>query len=147
MKVIFLKDVPKVGKKYDIKDVSDGYAINFLIPRRLAEIATTKIVTEIELKQKEIIIEREIQEDLLLKNLEEIKNKTLHMKGKTDDKGHLFSGIRARDIALAMQIEYRATIEEGAIKLLKPIKEIGEFDIPIEIQGKKSSFRLVVEKI
>mgnify|MGYP001613947417 CR=1 FL=1 len=147
MKVIFLKDVPRVAKKYDVKDVPDGYAMNFLIPRGLAQSATTKAVADLELKQKEIIIEREVQENLLLKNLEEIKEKVLHMKGKTDDKGHLFSGIRPRDIVEAMQTEYRANIEEGAIKLPKPIKETGEFEIPIEIQGKKSSFKLLVEKI
>ena len=145
MKIIFLKDVPRVGRKYDIKDVPDGYAMNFLLPRGLAETATAKAVANLELKQKEIVIEREVQENLLLKNLEEIKGKVLHIKGRTDDKGHLFSGIRARDIVEAMQSEYRAEIFEGAIKLQKPIKETGEFEIPIEIQGKKSSFKLVVE--
>lgn len=147
MKIIFLKDVPRVGKRYDIKDVPDGYAMNFLLPRGLAQTATPKAVALLELKQKEIIIEHEVQENLLLKNLEEIKNKVLHMKGNADNKGHLFSGIRARDIVEAMQVEYRVTINEGAIKLLKPIKEIGEFEIPIEIYDKKSSFKLLVEKI
>jgi len=104
-------------------------------------------VAELELKKKEIVIEREVQENLLLKNLEEIKDKVLHMTGKTDEKGHLFSGIRARDIVEAMKTEYHADINEGAIKLEKPIKEIGEFTIPLEIQGKKSFFKLVVEKI
>lgn len=147
MKIIFLKDVPRVARKYDIKDVPDGYAMNFLFPRGLAETATPRAVADLELKKKEIVIEREVQENLLLKNLEEIKGKVLHMKGKTDDKGHLFSGIRPRDIVEAMHSEYHADINEGAIKLPKPIKETGEFEIPIEIQGKKSSFKLLVEKI
>ncbi|HBA45929.1 50S ribosomal protein L9 [Candidatus Nomurabacteria bacterium RIFCSPLOWO2_02_40_28] len=147
MRVIFLKDVPRVGRKYDIKEVNDGYAMNFLLPRKLAMTATPKAVAELELKKKEIVIEREVQENLLLKNLEEIKDKVLHMTGKTDEKGHLFSGIRARDIVEAMKTEYHADINEGAIKLEKPIKEIGEFTIPLEIQGKKSFFKLVVEKI
>jgi large subunit ribosomal protein L9 len=147
MRVIFLKDVPRVGKRHDIKDVNDGYAMNFLLPRKLAEVATPRAVAQLEQRKKNVEIERDIQMDLLLKNLEEIKGKVLHMSGKTDEKGHLFSGIRPRDIVEAMKKEYHADIDEGAIKLQKPIKETGEFTIPIEIQGQKSSFKLVIEKV
>jgi large subunit ribosomal protein L9 len=147
MKVIFLHDVPRVGKKHDIKEINDGYAMNFLFPRKLAEPATAYAVDNLEKRKKNIEIEREVQEDLLMRNLEEIKGKVVHIKGRTDDKGHLFSGIRARDIVDAMKKEHRADIEEGAIKLEKPIKETGEFEILIEIKGKKSSFKLIIEKI
>lgn len=146
MRVIFLKDVPRVGKKYDVKEVNDGYAINFLIPRKLVELATPKTLANLEIRKKTIEIEREVQTDLLEKNLEEIKNKVLYMKSKTDEKGHLFSGIRRRDIVDAMKTEYHADIDEGAIKLEKPIKEVGEYEIHLEIMGKKSSFNLIVEK-
>lgn len=147
MKVIFLKDVPRVGRKHDVKEVNDGYAMNFLLPRKLVEVATAKAIADLEIRKKTIEIEREVQTDLLIKNLEEIKGKVLHMTSKTDEKGHLFSGIRRRDIVDAMKAEYHADIDEGAIKLEKPIKEIGEYEIPLEIMGKKSSFKLVLEKI
>ena|SRR5258708_4953595 len=147
MKVIFLEDVPRVGKKNDIKEISDGYALNFLLPRKLAVPATVKSVAELDRRKKEIMIEREVQEDLLMKNLEEIKGKTLHIAAKADDKGHLFSGIHKREIAEAMQKEHRAQISEEYMVLSKPIKEIGEFEIPVAIKNKKSSFRLIVEKI
>ncbi|MDE2399775.1 MAG: 50S ribosomal protein L9 [Patescibacteria group bacterium] len=145
MKVIFLKDVPRVGKRHDIKEVNDGYAMNFLLPRKLVEMATAKAVAELELRKKNIEIEREVQTDLLMKNLEELKGKVLHMSGRTDDKGHLFSGIHRRDIVDAMQKEYHASIDEGAIKLEKPIKEVGEYEILVDVNGKKSSFKLIVE--
>ncbi len=147
MRVIFLKDVARVGKRHDIKEVNDGYAVNFLFPQKLAEVATPKAIAKLEKRKKNIEIEREVQEDLLMKNLEEIKGKVLHMKGRTDEKGHLFSGIRARDIVEAMKTEHHADISEGAIQILKPIKEVGEYEIPILIQGKKSSFKLVVDKM
>ena len=146
MQVIFLQDVPRVGKRHDIKEINDGYAMNFLLPRRLAEMATPKAITELEKKKKTIAIEREVQEDLLMKNLEEIKNKAVHIKAKADEKGHLFSGIHAKEIAQAMHTEHHVEISEEFIALEKPIKEVGEFDIPIAIKGKKSSFKLVVEK-
>lgn len=144
MKVIFLKDVPRVGKKYDIKNVPDGYAMNFLIPRALAETATSKAIANLEMRKKEISIEREVQENLLLKNLEEIKGKVLHIQAKADEKGHLFSGIHRKEIVEAMKKEHRADIAEEFIVLEKPIKKIGEFEIPILIKGKKSSFKLIV---
>ncbi|OGI84368.1 50S ribosomal protein L9, partial [Candidatus Nomurabacteria bacterium RIFCSPLOWO2_01_FULL_37_49] len=98
MKVIFLHDVPRVGKKYDIKEVNDGYAMNFLLPRKLAQAATPKAVAELEIRKKEVMIEREVQEDLLMKNLEEIKGKTITIKGKANEQGHLFSAIHKKEI-------------------------------------------------
>ncbi|OGI68911.1 50S ribosomal protein L9 [Candidatus Nomurabacteria bacterium RIFCSPLOWO2_01_FULL_41_12] len=144
MKVIFLKDVARVGKKYDIKEVNDGYAMNFLLPRRLAETATLKAVAQLELKKREIIIEREVQESLLLKNLEEIKGKTVTIKGKANELGHLFSAIHKKEILEAMSEQHHAEISEEFIVLEKPIKAVGEFEIPISIRDKKSSFKLVV---
>lgn len=146
MRVIFLKDVPRVGKRHDIKDVNDGYAMNFLLPKKLAEIATPKSVAMLELRAKNIEIEREVEANLLMRNLEEIKGKTLYMKVKADDKGHLFSGIHGKEIAEEMRKQHHAEIGEEFIILERPIKEIGEHEIQISIQNKKSSFKLVVER-
>ena len=147
MKVIFLKDVPRVRKRHDIKEVPDGYAMNFLIPRGLAQTATPKAVAELELRKKEVVIEREVQETLLLKNLEEIKGKIVMMKSKANDKGHLFSAIHKKEIIEELKRQQNANIDEDFIVLEKPIKEIGEFEIPIEVKHQKSFFKLVVEKI
>ena len=147
MQVIFLQDVPRVGKRHDIKEVNGGYAVNFLFPRKLAEPATPRAIAKLEIRKKSIEIEKVVQGELLLKNLEEIKGKVLHIKAKTDEKGHLFSGIHKKEIVEAMKNEHRADISEEFIVLLKPIKEVGEFEIPIEVKRKKSSFKLVVEKI
>lgn len=147
MKVIFLSDVPRVGKKYDIKEVTDGYAMNFLLPRRLAQTATVKAIAELETKKKGVVIEREVQENLLLKNLQEISGKIIAIKGKANEKGHLFSAIHKKEIIDAMRDQHRAEIGEEFILLEKPIKEIGEHQIAISIKGKKSSFKLEVEKI
>ncbi len=147
MKVIFLKDIPRVGKRYDIKDVNDGYALNFLIPRGLVEMATPNAIAQLEKRMKNIEIERKTQTELLIKNLEEIKGKIVIIKAKADEKGHLFSGIKNKEIIKEMQAQHSAKISEGSIVLEKPIKEIGEFEIPISILGKKSSFKLKVEKV
>ena len=147
MRVIFLQDVPRVGRRHDIKEVNDGYAMNFLLPRKLAEPATMSAVAKLEQRKKNIEIEREVQEDLLMKNLEEIKGKTVTIKVKADGKGHLFSAIHPKMIVEVMSKENHAQVAEEFIVLEKPIKTIGEFEIPIEVKGKKSSFKLIVQKI
>lgn len=146
MKVIFLQDVPRVGKRYDTKEVNDGYALNFLIPRKLAEMATPNSVARLEKRKKEIEIERSTQTDLLIKNLERIKDKVVTIKAKADEKGHLFSGIKNKEIVKEMKSQHNAEISEESIVLEKPIKEEGEFEIPIFIKDKKSSFKLRVER-
>ena len=146
MKVIFLHDVPRVGKKYEVKDVPGGYAMNFLFPRKLAEPATPKALAMLEIRKNEILVVKEVQNELMMKNLEEIKGKVVHITAKADDKGHLFSGIHTKEIVTAMKKEHRADITSEFIVLEKPIKEVGEFEIQIAISGKKSSFKLMIEK-
>ena len=117
MRVIFLKDVPRVGKRHDIKEVNDGYAMNFLLPRHLAQTATPKAVAELETRMREVVIEKEVQENLLLKNLEEIKDKAITIKGKANEKGHLFSAIHKKEILQAMREQHHAEIGEEFILL------------------------------
>src|SRR3989344_3934455 len=106
MRVIFLQDVPRVGKRHDVKDVNDGYAMNFLLPRKLVVTATPKNLAELETRKKEIVVEREVQEELLSKNLEELKDKTVTIRAKTDEKGHLFAGIHKKEIVAALAGEH-----------------------------------------
>ncbi len=147
MKVIFLKDVARVGRKYDIKDISDGYAVNFLFPRGLATPATAKAVAELESRKKEILVEREVQNDLLMKNFEALKGKIISIKGKANELGHLFSAIHKKEIVDAVKEQSHVDIVEESIILEKPIKEIGGFEVPISIKGKNSSLNLLVERI
>lgn len=146
MKVIFLKDVPRVGKKHEVKEVNSGYAMNFLFPHKFAEPATPKALLELDMRRNIIEVEREVQEELLIKSLEDIKGKVAHIRANADAKGHLFKGIHAKEIADALLSEHRASISPEFIALDKPIKELGEFEIPIQIRGKKSSFKLIIEK-
>jgi large subunit ribosomal protein L9 len=147
MKVIFLKDVPRVGRKNDVKEINDGYAINFLFPRKFAEPATVKTISMLEQRKKEVMLEHEMEQNLLLKNLSEIKGKTIVLKGKANEKGSLFSAIHKKEIAEAMKMQNNTNIKEEFIILEKPIKETGEFEIPVEIKDKKSFFKLVIERI
>ena len=118
--------------------------MNFLLPRKLAVLATPRELAELEKRQKDIVLEREVQEDLLQKSMGEIKDKVVTITVKADEKGHLFSAIHPKAIVEAMKTQNRAEINEEFIVLEKPIKEVGEFEIPIKIKDKKSSFKLVI---
>ncbi|MFN4181161.1 MAG: 50S ribosomal protein L9 [Candidatus Paceibacteria bacterium] len=147
MKVIFLKDVPRVGKRHEVKEVNDGYALNFLLPHKMVELATPKALKELEIRKKEIVVERQVQEDLLLRNMEELKGKTITIRAKANEKGSLFSAIHKKEILEVMRKEHKATLSEESMVLEKPIKETGEFNIPVVIKDKKSSFTLIIEAL
>lgn len=147
MKVILLKDIPGTGKKYDVKEIKDGYVFNFLFPKGLAKKATKSELAKLETMKKEVVIERKVQEDLLLKNLSELKGKSITVQEKANEKGHLFSAIHKNKIVEAMKKSHNIDINENVLALDKPIKEVGEFEIPIEIGDKRGSFQLRVENL
>jgi large subunit ribosomal protein L9 len=145
MKIILIKDVQKVGKKFDIKDISDGYALNFLIPRGLAIVATPQAIAKINLEKEKLSIEGKIQEELLVKNLGTIKGLKLTLKEKANEKGHLFAGVTREVLADEILKNTRLNLDVEFIKLEKPIKEVGEHKVTVEALGKKAEFTVVIE--
>lgn len=145
MKIILLKDVNGVGKRHDIKTVADGYALNNLIPRGLAEVATKTALVRIETIKKQEQSEKKIQEDLLSKNLKSIHDACVEVSLPVNEKGHLFAGIHATEIAPLLSIQTKINVSPEFIKLEKPIKEVGEHKIDISVHGKQATFILKVK--
>jgi large subunit ribosomal protein L9 len=145
MQVVFLKDVPKVGKKYEIKNIADGYALNYLIPRGMARVATSEVVRQIEMEKARKVDELKVHEDLLMKNLKGIDGATVVIKGKANDKGHLFAGLHKAEILPKVLEQTKVQIHPDFIELDKPIKEIGEHIIPVKVKDKAASFKLIVQ--
>jgi len=146
MKVILLKDIPKVGRRFDVKEVAEGHALNFLIPRGMAKVATQQAIQKIEAMKKADMTERQIQGEMLVKNLETIRGLTIHLKEKANDKGHLFAGVTKEMLAGEILKSARLNIPAESIKLDKPVKEVGEHKITVEAMGKKAEFTIIVEK-
>lgn len=147
MKVILLKDVPKVGQRYEIKDVADGYALNALLPKGLAQKATPDIIKKMEELKARDLAQKKIQEELLLKSLEEVKKVRLLFKEKANEKGHLFAGVTKEMIVDELRKKTKFNIDTHSIKIDKPIKETGDHKIYIEILGKKAEFEVSIEAI
>ncbi|TAK57841.1 50S ribosomal protein L9 [Patescibacteria group bacterium] len=147
MKIIFLKDVPKKGKKYEVKDISDGYALNFLIPNRLAEAATKDAVKRVEMIQSQDMTVRKVREDLLLKSLQKISESSITISGKANEKGHLFAGVHTVEIVAEVKKSLHLELDPEFIILPKPIKEVGEYKIEIKVQDKSAVLKVVIQKV
>ncbi|MES2213247.1 MAG: 50S ribosomal protein L9 [Patescibacteria group bacterium] len=145
MKIILLKDVPKIGKKYDVKEVADGYALNLLIPRELAVIASPQAVIKVEQLKEKDSAEKKIQADLLVKNLEMIKGLKLTLKEKANEKGHLFAGVTREVLTAEILKTTRLNLDPAYVSLEKPIKEVGEHKVMIEVMGKKAEFTVDIQ--
>lgn len=145
MKIILLKDVKKIGKKYEIKDVADGFAINMLIPSKAAIVATTANVNLIESKKKGDMLIVAKTEAELQKALNDIKGISIEMKGKVNDKGHLFAGIHKEEIITAVKSQKGVNLNTEYVILEKPIKEVGEHAITVKVHDREVAFKLVIK--
>ena len=133
MKIILLKDVAGVGRKYDIKTIADGFALNMLIPKGVAIAATPEAVKRVETEKAGMVAELQVQEELLHKSLESIDGKTIAISGKANEKGHLFAGLHKAEIIPAIERDLRISIPAEYIVLEKPIKEVGDHKIEIKV--------------
>ncbi|HCP08231.1 MAG TPA: 50S ribosomal protein L9 [Candidatus Moranbacteria bacterium] len=144
MKVILLQDVKGIGRKGDIKEVSDGYARNFLMPRKLVEMATDSSVKKVEVIKKK---EAEMVQADLAKTQEladKLQGREIIIVAKEKD-GKLFGSINAKAIAKELKKE-NFQINDKKIVLPEPIKEIGEHEIKIELEhGIEATIHVVVE--
>lgn len=144
MKVILLKDTKKVGKKFETKEVSDGYALNFLIPNKLAEVATPSSIKKLEVVKKRDAEEKKVQEDLLVMNLKSLDGVSIELKEPANDKGHLFKGVHKEEIITALKTQGHLDLLPEYIILEKPIKEVGEHTIEAKVQNKTVKFKVVI---
>jgi large subunit ribosomal protein L9 len=145
MKIILLKDVKKLGKKYEVKDVADGHALNMLVPNGLAIPATAGNLNMIEVKKKGDMLETAKTETEIQKALNEIKGINIEMFGKVNDKGHLFAGIHKAEILEALKKQKGVNIAVEHLLMEKPIKEVGEHSIVVKVGNKEASFKLIVK--
>lgn len=145
MKVILLRDVEKLGKKGDVKEVADGYARNFLLPKKLVKIATKKALEALE-KEKELMAKKAEEE---LKKIQEIVSKIdgeeieIPAKVKPENK-ELYAKISAQKIAQALQ-KKGVKVKKEQIKLESPIKELGEYKATVSFDhGLEAQINILV---
>jgi large subunit ribosomal protein L9 len=133
MKVILLEDVKNVGKKGQIINAKDGYAINFLFPKNLAIEATDVNLKNLEnaKKRKEDKEKKIFEEAKVLE--EQLMQKTIVIKTKTGENGKLFGSITTKEIADILEKEHGISIDKKKYDLEEPIKSVGEYYVKIKL--------------
>ncbi|HYK85922.1 MAG TPA: 50S ribosomal protein L9 [Ktedonobacteraceae bacterium] len=133
MKVILLQDVEGLGKAGDLKDVANGYARNYLLPRQLAAGATPSLVAN---RQQRIAAEQrklEKQADLNRQQAERLGQVVLTFKARVGSQGRLYGSITSQDIATGLREAEGLTVDRRVIDLPNPIRSTGTFTVPVKI--------------
>lgn len=145
MKVILLKDVPKVGKKNEIKDVADGFAYNSLLPRKLAQIATVEAVDALKRSQEKAEKEHNQAVEEMKKAINDLKAHNLSIQLPANDQGHLFSKFKIEQLKKLFK-------EKGInfeTKYIVPFefKETGVHAIKVKSDEVSGSFEIEIKAI
>ena len=143
MKVVFMEDVPNVGKAGQIKDVVDGYGKNFLIPHKLAMPAKAGDIKNVEAQIK-ARARVAAKTDAEMKALAaELEGKEINIKAKIGQQGRLYGSITSADIAVGLESALKVTVDKRKIELAEPIRSAGTYEVPIKL-GKDISTKIKV---
>ena len=135
MKVILLQDVKKMGKKGDVIEASDGYARNYLFPRKLAEEATANALHVVNAKKEnEKLAELEAAQKLAA----ELKGKEVTINAKAGDNGRLFGAITNKDVAEAINSEFNLSIDKKKV-VVNTIKVAGTYEVEVKLYPEVST--------
>lgn len=133
MKVVFLKDVSKIAKAGDVKEVADGYGRNFLIPKKLAALVNPGAASQIEAQlraeaKKQVQIEADIAQIA-----SQLEGKEVILKAKVGAKDRLFGSITSADIASELEKTSGIIVDRRKIELDEPIRQLGSFSLAIRL--------------
>jgi large subunit ribosomal protein L9 len=146
MKIILLQDVKALGKKGEIKEVSDGHARNYLIPKKLGAEATAKNLND--LKQQQAAEDKRIKEQLAAAEAlgEELSQKQVSLSMKIGEGGKPFGSVSSKEIAQAYKEQHGLDIDKKKLQLSEPIKSFGIHQIPIKLHPQVTATLTVIVK-
>jgi large subunit ribosomal protein L9 len=133
MKVILLKDVPKIGTRGQICEVSDGYAKNFLLAKKLASVATPEVQAKVAKESRELEDKKKRQTSKLQELKKDLETKTFTIKVKVGDKGQIFGGAHEKDIVSAINTKLGTDFEKNTIHIDHPIKQLGVHKVSVKL--------------
>ena len=146
MKVILLHNVKKIGNQGDVVDVADGYANGFLLPKKLAQVATKDALATLSKKKKAHDSKREEEQKAEKELFDSINGTEYETLAQANDKGSLFASIQGKDVAAIMHSSNAVSFDASYIALEEPIKEVGEYVVPIKVGEHTGSIKVVIEK-
>lgn len=136
MQVIFLADVAGVAKALEVKEVADGYGRNFLLPRKLAVVATPGALKELETRRQALARKQTKDEAVATARAEKLQGLTLTIKAKAGVEGKLFGSVTAAQIAAALQEQTGQEIDRRQVELAEPLKQVGAHKVAVRLSAK-----------
>ena len=133
MKVILLQNINPLGLKGELKEVSDGYAINFLLPQKKAILATRVNFDSLQAKKSQIQAKVAVQTQNYQKISRTLNKQSINFSGKTSDKNNLFDKLWAKDIVLAVKEKFNLDINEKWFVKTVQLKEVGRHDVYLRL--------------
>ncbi|AWK50263.1 50S ribosomal protein L9 [Clostridium beijerinckii] len=143
MKVILLQDVKKIGKKGDVIEASDGYARNFLFPRKLAQEANDSNMHILNNKKENERKQKLAELEAAQKLAGELKGKEITIKAKAGESGKLFGAITSKDVAELIKAQYKIEIDKKKI-VMDTIKLAGGYEIEVKLYPEVSTKMKVI---
>lgn len=145
MKVILLADIARLGRKHDVKDVPDGHAHNYLIPRRLALPATPENMRRHESERARRQAADDSASEAFAAFLARAEAEPIEIEARANAHGHLFKGFRADDIAEIISKKAGITLDAEAVNLVHPIKEAGEHTAQVRLGAREGTVHILVK--
>jgi large subunit ribosomal protein L9 len=133
MRVVFLDDVDGVARAGEIKNVADGYARNYLMPRKLAAAATTASMQQAEKRAKQLAVEQEKLDAAAQQIAGSVGGTPIVIMARAGDEGRLFGSVTASDIAEAVNERAGTQLGHRQVALSRPIREVGSYEIEVSL--------------
>ncbi|OGO18358.1 MAG: 50S ribosomal protein L9 [Chloroflexi bacterium RBG_16_50_11] len=132
MKVIFIADVPNVARAGQTREVADGYARNFLFPRKLAVLANSQAAAAVEAHLKKLVKQRAIEEAEMATLAKQISGTEITLKAKVGENDKLYGSVTGADIAESLSKSISREIDKRKVDLAEPIRQVGVYDVTIK---------------
>jgi large subunit ribosomal protein L9 len=133
MKVILQQDVKGQGKKGQLIEASEGYARNYLLPRKLAVLATADAINTMNLKEKARRAEEARQREEALATAEKLRSCTVKLTAKAGSGGRLFGAVTTKEIADGLKAQFGIDIPKQKLVLEEPIKAFGTYEVKAKL--------------
>ncbi len=147
MKVVLLEDLPGKGKAGEIKEISKGYAKNFLLPRGLALVATPAVMKQVESRLEREKLEESIDREKLVELAQQIEGREIHLKARMGAGERLFGSITAADVAEELSRVMDSVIDKKKIDMEKPFRQTGSYEVAVKLASDiKPQIMVVIEE-
>ena len=148
MKVILLENIKGVGKKDEVINASDGYAHNFLFPKKLALEANKENMAKLQAKKASDQHKKDVEKEQAYEIAKTLKTLQLEIKVKAGENGKIFGGVTAKEISDNLKENYQIEVDKKKIILDEPIKNLGIFQVEIKLyEGVTGKLKVQVSSI